>query len=278
MEFRHELVRPNDDLPFRMVVFEGRDGNYTVPKHWHKSIELFLVLEGEVKFDINSTVYALHKGQFIIVNSNDVHSIDCIDQNFIIVLQIPRSIFDDYIKGEYIIFESTRYEKDSEIIGLIEHMYHTYEQKEYGYYYSVLGDFYKMLFQLICKYKIEDVDGSYMKRNHNLERLSAITNYIEQNFREELTLESVAQQFGFTPTYLSKIFQKYASINYKSFLVNVRLNAAYKQLLNTGDSIATIAMHNGFSDSRSFSKAFAKRYGVQPNTYRKNRTSVCKNL
>ncbi len=35
------------------------------------------------------------------------------------------------------------------------------------------------------------------------------------------------------------------------------------------DSIAAIAMHNGFSDSRSFSKAFAKRYGVQPNAYRK---------
>ena len=28
MEFSHELVLPNEDLPFRMFLFEGKDGNY----------------------------------------------------------------------------------------------------------------------------------------------------------------------------------------------------------------------------------------------------------
>ena len=54
MDFRYETVIPNDDLPFRMFIFEGRDGNYRVSKHWHQSVELFLVLEGALDFFINS--------------------------------------------------------------------------------------------------------------------------------------------------------------------------------------------------------------------------------
>lgn len=41
MDFRHELVLPNEDLPFRLFVFEGKDGSYKVSKHWHRSIEIF---------------------------------------------------------------------------------------------------------------------------------------------------------------------------------------------------------------------------------------------
>lgn len=45
MEFSHELVLPNEDLPFRMFLFEGKDGNYVREKHWHRSIEMFVVLK-----------------------------------------------------------------------------------------------------------------------------------------------------------------------------------------------------------------------------------------
>ena len=76
MDFRHELVLPNVDLPFRLFVFEGKDGNYKVSKHWHRSIEIFLVLEGGIDFYINAQRYRLLPGEFMLVNSNEVHSID----------------------------------------------------------------------------------------------------------------------------------------------------------------------------------------------------------
>ena len=38
MEFSHELVLPNEDLPFRMFLFEGKDGNYVREK---KRIKVF---------------------------------------------------------------------------------------------------------------------------------------------------------------------------------------------------------------------------------------------
>lgn len=269
MEFRHELVLPNDDLPFKMFVFEGKNGNYKVVKHWHQSVEIFLVLEGEIDFYINSSQYMLTKGQFILVNSNEIHSIDAPHENFTIVLQIPQETFIDFRDEEYILFKSTRHEKDSELIGVIRNMYRIYAEKQYGYEFEVQSLFYHLLYTLITKYKEKNIDEERIKQNKNLEKLSHITKYIMENYKEDISLESVAKTFGFSATYLSRIFQKYARINYKAYLINIRVEYGFKQLSNTEDSISDIALNNGFSDSRSFAKAFYKRFGLLPSDYRK---------
>ena len=46
MEFQHELIIPNEGFPFKLFLFEGRNGNYVREKHWHTSIEIFAVMEG----------------------------------------------------------------------------------------------------------------------------------------------------------------------------------------------------------------------------------------
>ena len=33
MEYSHEIIMPNDDIPFKMFIFEGRDGNYIREKY-----------------------------------------------------------------------------------------------------------------------------------------------------------------------------------------------------------------------------------------------------
>ena len=58
MEFRHEVVIPNEDLPFKMFIFEGKDGNYKVSTHWHQSVEIFLVTEGTIDFYIDSHYFS----------------------------------------------------------------------------------------------------------------------------------------------------------------------------------------------------------------------------
>ena len=55
MQYSHELIMPNKDLPFKMFLFEGKDGNYFRDKHWHRSIEIFAVLDGGLVF-ISETV------------------------------------------------------------------------------------------------------------------------------------------------------------------------------------------------------------------------------
>ena len=53
MEFQHELVIPDEGLPFKFFLFEGSQGNYVREKHWHTSIEIFAVMEGSLTFYLN---------------------------------------------------------------------------------------------------------------------------------------------------------------------------------------------------------------------------------
>jgi len=270
MEFRHEVVIPNDDLPFRMFIFEGKDGNYKVGKHWHQSVEIFLVTEGAIDFYINSRYYPLKAKEFVIVNSNEIHSIECPDPNTTIVLQIPVGAFDGYRREEpYISFGRRGEEENRELMELVESMYQVYEKREYGYELKVKSQFYELLYLMLTRFRDKEQDATVIKQKRHLDKLSQVTGYMKENYREEIRLEEVADRFGFSPTYLSRIFQKYAEVNYRTYLIDLRVKYAVRELINTDHEIGDIAMSHGFPDSRAFAKAFKKRYGCLPSEYRK---------
>lgn len=270
MDFRHELVLPNENLPFRLFVFEGKDGGYKVSKHWHRSIEIFLVLEGGMDFYINSRLYRLGRGQFILVNSNEVHSIDCPEPNFTLVLQIPRGLFDAYVEDVDPLLFLRSCGKDKEMACLIRRMQEADAHRQPGYLFQILRDFYQIMYLLVTDYRILQADKEWKNQNRNTDRLSRITNYIQAHYKEDLKLEGVAQIFGFSPAYLSRMFRKYAGINYKTYVSDLRTQAGYRLLLNTQMSVGEIALECGFPDSRSFTKAFRRQYGMPPAEYRKN--------
>lgn len=270
MDFKHELVLPNEDLPFRMFLFEGAKGNYKVLKHWHRSVEIFLVLDGQIDFYINSTFFSLSMNQFIIVNSNEIHSIDVPDPNQTIVLQIPIKMFEAYLEEDhYISFKRIHSSFDNTVVELITNMWVVYEKKGYGYEFMVKSLFYELLYILLTEYRDNNLDKEVLRQNKNLNRLSKITNYIKENYNQEISLEGIAKTFGFSPTYLSKLFKKYGKVNYKTYIQNIRVEYGYRDLVNTDLSISDIAMKNGFPNSKSFSKEFRKRYGKLPSEYRK---------
>lgn len=270
MEFRHELVMPNEDLTFRMFIFEGRDGNYRVTKHWHNSFEIFLVLEGCIDFYLNSVHYPLEPGDFVMVNPNEIHSIDSPYPNITIVLQIPLSCFEEYQEEEqYLTFVKRSDEQNQQLIQLIQDMYASYEQKEYGYKLKVKSQFFYLIYLLVTQFKEHTADEDVLKQKRQLDKLSRVTEYMKGNYDQELTLEAVAERFGFTPTYLSRVFIKYANINYKTYLTDLRVKYALRELINTNRTISEIALDNGFPNSRAFAKAFSRRYGCLPSCYRK---------
>ncbi len=96
MEFQHELIIPNEGLPFKIFLFEGRHGNYEREKHWHTSIEIFAVLKGRLTFFLNEEEYPLEAGGLIIINSDEIHSIHAPRKNETVVLQIPLKQFEKY--------------------------------------------------------------------------------------------------------------------------------------------------------------------------------------
>lgn len=273
MGYSHEIVLPNEDLPFKMFLFEGKDGNYVRGRHWHRSIEIFAIFEGNLRFFLNEEEFKMHAGEFLLVNSNEVHSIFSPKPNTTVVIQIPLTVFEKYYTNEqFISFSHKPGVRNQELMELMRMMYRTYVERECGYEFKVQSYFYELLYTLVTEYRNTEVSPEIVRSYRKLSRLTEITDYIKKNYQKEMSLESLAETFGYSPTYLSKMFQKYAKINYREYVQNVRLERACKELNATDHMISDIALNHGFANSKAFSNAFRKKYGTLPSDFRKKKS------
>ncbi|MCI5529791.1 MAG: AraC family transcriptional regulator [Blautia sp.] len=274
MEFQHELIIPNEGLPFKLFLFEGAGGNYVREKHWHTSVELFAVLDGRLSFFLNEEEYPLEAGELIIINSNEIHSIHAPEKNETVVLQIPLKQFEDYFTAQrFIRFRSAarqgrdrtaKIPDNRKLAFFIEELYKVYTAREVGWEFRTMALYYNILFLLVKDYRESEAAEKEIQDSRRLDALSKITTYMREHYTEDLKLSDLASLFGYSDAYLSRMFKKYAKVNFKSYLQEIRMAYAYRELMNTDYTISRIAMDNGFADSRAFSKEFRKRYGILP--------------
>ena len=266
MEFQHELIIPNEGLPFKLFLFEGRNGNYVREKHWHTSIEIFTVMEGTLSFYIDEEEYPLEAGEFLIINSNEVHSIQAPVRNETIVLQIPLKQFEDYFTAQrFIRFrsetagrngkfrlsdelqsrdlhtrgakqgETDSEELDRRMVSLIQELYRVYMERETGYEFRTRAVFYEILYLMVSRYRETEVQESELKNSRRLDALSKITTYMREHYKEDLKLSGLAAMFGYSDAYLSRMFRKYAKVNFKTYLQDIRMAyGSYHQFHCTG--------------------------------------------
>lgn len=269
MGVAHELIVPEAGFPFKLFIFEGKNGNYRREKHWHRSIEIFAVSQGELEFYIDDRLWHLSEDEFMIVNSNEIHSVDSPLPNETIVLQIPLKLFEDYFTGEqFIWFTHEPGRRDERFMELLKALYETYCEKKCGYDMKMNSIFYNIMYLLVKDYRQMDLDDDFIRKNKNLNRLSSITSYMKDNYADDLSLGEVARIFGYSPNYLSRMFQKYAGLTYKGYLQNVRLGYAVKDLEKGKYSVTETALRNGFSGSKALARAFQKKYGMLPSEYK----------
>ena len=275
MGFEHELIIPNEGFPFKLFQFEGKDGHYVREKHWHRSIEIFAVFEGTLAFFINEEEYPLGSGEFILLNSNEIHSISSPEANRTIVLQIPMNVLRNVETGEgLILFTHSPKRQDSKIMELIGSMYQELQERGSEYEWKVQSDFFMLVYLLLTKYRKREILPEEIRHYRKLNRLSTITGYIRENYPKELSLEMVADRFGYSPSYLSRMFRKYAQTNYKTYLQNVRIEYGFQELANTDHTIGEIALNNGFPNQKAFTREFKKKYGILPSEYRRGQKNA----
>ena len=221
---------------------------------------------------LNEKKYHLQAGDFVLVNSNEVHSIYAPDPNETIVLQIPLGSFAGYYTEEqFIWFSHSEKSDDERVFSLLNEMYERNTECRMGYELQMLSCFYQLEYLLVTRYRKLEVHEELLKNTKQLKRLGVITGYLKEHYTEDISLEKLAGIFGYSPSYLSRMFQKYAKINYKDYLQSVRFEHAVKELEETEHQIGDIALNHGFPNSKAFSNLMRKKYGYLPNEYRKMR-------
>lgn len=101
--------------------------------------------------------------------------------------------------------------------------------------------------------------------------LGGIVDYIRKNYTENLTLQSLAEQFGFSYSYLSAYFNQYAKEGFPEYLNRIRVQKACEYLEDPAYTIAEVSSAVGYSDHSYFCRVFKKMTGETPSGYRRER-------
>lgn len=91
---------------------------------------------------------------------------------------------------------------------------------------------------------------------------------INEHFKEDLSLLSVAEMLSVTPQYLSYSFKQSLGVNFSQYLSCTRIKYAASMMENTHETITNICFESGFGNFSHFSRSFRKLYGISPREYR----------
>jgi AraC-like DNA-binding protein len=92
-------------------------------------------------------------------------------------------------------------------------------------------------------------------------------NYMNQNFREKITIESLSKLANMSESNFNRIFKKETGISPIDYLINVRIKKAKKFLREKTNTITEISMNCGFYSISHFSSCFMKQFGMSPSDY-----------
>ena len=105
--------------------------------------------------------------------------------------------------------------------------------------------------------------------NRSGRECSSIKRYIDTNFAEEITLDTLADRTGLNKYYLVHAFTKTYGISPINYLIRQRIISSQRLLRETDFNISKIAMMSGFSSQSYFSQSFKRQTGQTPAQFRR---------
>lgn len=271
LDERHEIIEFSTNIPLK--VFMHKLG--FVAKHWHKSLELLMVLEGEIEITIDGATYTLGSEDIILINSNSIHEIHS-ESAVMIALQIDLARVNRFDKNlETLVFDcnTTTCSDSAKFDGIrftIATMIRENSHNAKGSEYKNYALSYYLVSELLARFQVPATE-SIKNQQKYMVRLTRIINYIQEHYAENFSLADLAEVEGLSVPYLSNFFDKYMGIKFSQYYMNVKLEHAVSDLLSTNDSIEEIALRNGFTEYHSFVRSFKKQFNMLPSSYRKEK-------
>lgn len=99
-----------------------------------------------------------------------------------------------------------------------------------------------------------------------------IAQYIQENYHENIYLESIADHFGLSYKYLSHKIKDYLGIPFQHYLTNLRVSRAKELLTSSDKPVSTVAREVGYESTSTFYRVFKKSEGITAGEYRRART------
>lgn len=264
-------------------------------RHFHESLELYFMLEGERYYFVEQDFYHIRTGMAILINRSQIHKSSMINgsqghRRFL--LQLDASILDHYFSlpdipslqslGENYWgtaeFSPADWKLVLCLIGLIktEMSRRTLEGNSMGLLLAM---------QLVTVFVRARKDQEITARSNQLSghkvrtgmyhKIHEITLYLQNHCSDPCPLDDIAARFYISRSYLTRIFKSVTGFTVTEYLTVCRIRKAKALLTKTDLSITEIAAQTGFGNITYFEKIFKRMTEYTPLQYRKSaRTTV----
>lgn len=257
----------------RYVSSSSFDKNWNSVLHSHECTEIFYVTDGEGWFYTDDISIPIQKNQMVIVNPKVHHTERSSTQNKMhyIVLGVDNLQFrfgkeDAFLPFQTFMLSSHR----EEILPLLMIILKELRNKEDSY--DKICHHYLSILLLLVK-RITGQEFSLSASDQIPYECEKARLYMEEHFREAITLEHLAHLTHWDKFYFSHQFSKAYGISPINYLLEQRIEHSKQLLCTTDYSITQIAEYSGFSSQNYFSQIFRKNTGISPRVYRNQKSN-----
>lgn len=250
------------DKSAEMSIFMSKSGK--VQRHFHRSIEILYILSGGIECKIGDESFFAEENDIIFVHNYFPHAFLPNDEYDKYVIIFPENYGNDIGK---LLKESTlpSHLSDKEfnkecILPIFNQMFLEKDEMPHlvkkGYLNVIFG-------RLFDKYPQKQI-----KTASSTEFMVDVLSYIDEHYSDNLTLDSIASEFGYNKYYFSRIFNKYVGEGLTNYVNVVRVRNFMKKFKeNSSPQISKLAFECGFDAMPTFYRAFSKVYGKSPKAY-----------
>lgn len=231
--------------------------NFNYPQHLHVCYELIILLDGEMKVNIDNTEYILKKHDSVLIFPNQIHLLESTNSKHVLFLFSSKFVQAYTTKKQGTIPKNNKFSLSQNIVKMLTSL------NENSSIFEIKGALYTIcgIFDREKTYK-----SAYMDKDNLLVK---IFKFVEENFKGDCSLSNLSKTIGYEYTYLSRHFKHFTGISYNQYVNISRLNYASYLLHNTSISILECSIECGYNSLRSFNRTFKSFYGMTPREYKK---------
>lgn len=267
-----------DDLPYRVEVFEMVTDDSV---HYHLDTEILCLLKGKVHLRNGYCHYELQAGDIFTNSAHEVHQLTRAEEGTLIArihinTHYFSQFFPDLSKACYRTYTRKEHSRDRKYERLRELLFqlllkHAVESSNSrNECIRIIADLIKVLDQHFNLFSIDkDLIVGIDKSNWiNIARISRICQYIYQHYDENITLNDLSQMEHLNSFYLSHLIKELTGMSFRDLLCLARVEMSEILLLDTDDSVSSIAKAVGFSTTAYYEKFFTHWFRHTPSEHR----------
>lgn len=277
-------VTPLSEKDF-FYIADRRKSEFTYPIHNHAEYELNFTINAEgVKRIVGDSIEIIGNYDLVLLTSTDLEHVweqhECKSSHIReITIQFSPDLFSpNFINKTQFYTIRNMFNKAQRGISFpleaIMKVYHLLDtlSKQQGFYAVI--NFLTILYELsLFTDNAKTLStSSFAKVDVHPEsrRIQKICNYINENYREEIRLNQLANLVGMTSISFSRFFKLSTGKTLSDYILDVRIGNAARLLVDSSRSIAEISYECGYNNISNFNRLFKNKKKCSPKEFREN--------